>query len=132
MITNDPPLRCSFCGKSQKEVEKLIAGPNAFICNECTELSFDILLQENVALINTSHSHGKLLQTSIRLARQNTELMEEHDKIIDKLEKKIADWAAYEEETIGRMPNARRADKIMTILELLREEKKCRPPLRKG
>lgn len=33
---------CSFCGKSQHEVSKLIAGPNVFICNECIELCFDI------------------------------------------------------------------------------------------
>jgi len=31
-------LYCSFCGKSQKEVKRLIAGPTVFICNECTEL----------------------------------------------------------------------------------------------
>ena len=30
--------RCSFCGKSQAEVERLIAGPSAFICNECVTL----------------------------------------------------------------------------------------------
>ena len=30
-------LRCSFCGKSQNEVERIIAGPNVYICNECIE-----------------------------------------------------------------------------------------------
>lgn len=39
-------LHCSFCGKSQNEVKKLIAGPTAFICNECIELGMDILKQE--------------------------------------------------------------------------------------
>ena len=39
-------LHCSFCGKSQHEVKKLIAGPTAFICNECVELGMDILKQE--------------------------------------------------------------------------------------
>jgi ATP-dependent Clp protease ATP-binding subunit ClpX len=39
-------LHCSFCGKSQHEVKKLIAGPTAFICNECIELGMDILKQE--------------------------------------------------------------------------------------
>ena len=37
---------CSFCGKSQTEVEKLIAGPEVYICNECTELCGDILADE--------------------------------------------------------------------------------------
>ena len=36
-------LYCSFCGKSQHEVRKLIAGPTVFICDECVELSKDIL-----------------------------------------------------------------------------------------
>ena len=39
-------LRCSFCGKSQQEVKKLVAGPHAFICNECIELCLDILVVE--------------------------------------------------------------------------------------
>ncbi len=40
-------LYCSFCGKSQHEVRKLIAGPNVFICNECVELCMDIIRQES-------------------------------------------------------------------------------------
>ena len=39
----DEPLRCSFCHKSCHEVPKLIAGPAAFICNECVELCVQIL-----------------------------------------------------------------------------------------
>jgi len=40
-------LYCSFCGKSQHEVRKLIAGPNVFICNECVELCADIIKEED-------------------------------------------------------------------------------------
>ncbi len=40
-------LYCSFCGKSQHEVRKLIAGPNVFICNECVELCEDIIREED-------------------------------------------------------------------------------------
>lgn len=39
-------LYCSFCGKSQHEVKKLIAGPTVFICNECVELCTDIIREE--------------------------------------------------------------------------------------
>ncbi len=35
-------LYCSFCGKSQHEVRRLVAGPSVFICNECIDLSKDI------------------------------------------------------------------------------------------
>lgn len=43
---NGTMLRCSFCGKSQYEVSKLIAGPTVFICDECIELCNDILKEE--------------------------------------------------------------------------------------
>ncbi|MDO5037442.1 MAG: ATP-dependent Clp protease ATP-binding subunit ClpX [Tissierellia bacterium] len=39
-------LRCSFCGKSQNQVDRLIAGPNVYICNECIDLCQDILEEE--------------------------------------------------------------------------------------
>jgi ClpX C4-type zinc finger len=41
------PLLCTFCGKSQHEVRKLIAGPTVFICDECVELCMDIIGEEN-------------------------------------------------------------------------------------
>ncbi len=40
-------LYCSFCGKSQHEVRKLVAGPTVFICDECVELCMDIIGEEN-------------------------------------------------------------------------------------
>src|SRR5258706_12505000 len=40
-------LYCSFCGKSQHEVRKLIAGPTVFICDECVELCMEIIREEN-------------------------------------------------------------------------------------
>ena len=40
-------LHCTFCGKSQHEVRKLIAGPTVFICDECVELCMDIIGEEN-------------------------------------------------------------------------------------
>jgi ATP-dependent Clp protease ATP-binding subunit ClpX len=42
-------LRCSFCGKSQDEVKRLIAGPAAYICDECIDLCNDIILEEGAA-----------------------------------------------------------------------------------
>ena len=41
-----PPALCSFCGKSQDEVRKLIAGPTVYICDECIDLCNDIIAQE--------------------------------------------------------------------------------------
>ena len=48
------PLYCSFCGKSQHEVRKLIAGPTVFICNECVELCLDIIGEENKSSLTKS------------------------------------------------------------------------------
>ncbi len=45
--TDKESLFCSFCGKSQKEVKKLIAGPTVFVCDECVELCMDIIKEDN-------------------------------------------------------------------------------------
>ena len=45
--SNKNILYCSFCGKSQHEVKKLIAGPTVFICDECVELCMDIIKEES-------------------------------------------------------------------------------------
>lgn len=46
MSENKNPLVCSFCGKTQKEVKKLIAGPGVYICDECIDLCNDIIVEE--------------------------------------------------------------------------------------
>ena len=49
-------LYCSFCGKSQHEVKKLIAGPTVFICDECVELCMDIIKEENKSHVLKTNS----------------------------------------------------------------------------
>ena len=44
--TNDVKVYCSFCGKSQDEVKKIIAGNGVYICNECVALSQEIIREE--------------------------------------------------------------------------------------
>jgi ATP-dependent Clp protease ATP-binding subunit ClpX len=55
--TSDPKntLYCSFCGKSQHEVRKLIAGPTVFICDECVELCMDIIREETKTSLVKTH-----------------------------------------------------------------------------
>ena len=45
---NDGKIRCSFCGKTQDQVERLISGPNngVFICNECIDICAEIIDEE--------------------------------------------------------------------------------------
>ena len=52
---NKSTLFCSFCGKSQHEVKKLIAGPTVFICDECVELCMDIIREEHKGAVNKHH-----------------------------------------------------------------------------
>lgn len=49
-------LSCNFCGKSQKEVKKLIAGPNVYICDECIDLCNDIVDEDKMAVQNSNKS----------------------------------------------------------------------------
>ncbi|MEM7618242.1 MAG: ATP-dependent Clp protease ATP-binding subunit ClpX [Pseudomonadota bacterium] len=51
-------LYCSFCGKSQHEVRKLIAGPNVFVCNECVELCMDIIREEDKSQLVRGDDEG--------------------------------------------------------------------------
>lgn len=44
--TAEPPISCSFCGKSQDEVRKIVAGPRVYICDECVDLCNDIIAEE--------------------------------------------------------------------------------------
>ncbi|MEE8482390.1 MAG: ClpX C4-type zinc finger protein, partial [Acidiferrobacterales bacterium] len=52
-------LYCSFCGKSQHEVRKLIAGPSVFVCDECVELCNDIIREEVQEETNAAQSRNK-------------------------------------------------------------------------
>lgn len=49
-------LRCSFCGKSQNEVKKLIAGPNVYICNECIDICLEIINDDENAETATARN----------------------------------------------------------------------------
>ncbi len=50
-------LRCSFCNKSQREVRKLIAGPNVYICDECVDICLDIIAEDRAREARESRRH---------------------------------------------------------------------------
>lgn len=58
--TSEKTLYCSFCGKSQHEVKKLIAGPSVFVCDECIELCNEIIRDELPASTETTEGRGSL------------------------------------------------------------------------
>jgi ATP-dependent Clp protease ATP-binding subunit ClpX len=61
-------LYCSFCGKNQHEVRKLIAGPTVFICDECVELCKDIIGEENKSSLVKSRDGIPTPKTSARFS----------------------------------------------------------------
>ena len=53
-------LKCAFCGKAQEQVKKLIAGPNVYICNECVDLCYDMLAEEDIGYAGDMDDEFKL------------------------------------------------------------------------
>jgi len=60
----DNELKCSFCGKNQDGVKKLIAGPNVFICDECIQLCNEIIAEEAIAAPSEGNKNKELLKPS--------------------------------------------------------------------
>ncbi len=67
MAAEKNTLHCSFCGKSQHEVKKLIAGQTVFICDECTILCLDILVEENFQSVEGLSREEQVLRREKRV-----------------------------------------------------------------
>src|SRR5437660_779579 len=83
-------LYCSFCGKSQHEVRKLIAGPSVFICDECIDLCNDIIREE----ASTDTSTGKAAKSDLPSPHEICEILDQY--VIGQVQaKKILSVAVY-------------------------------------
>ena len=82
-------LYCSFCGKSQHEVRKLIAGPSVFICDECIELCNDIIREETGA-----DKSGKATKSELPTPKEICDILNEY-VIGQDLAKRILSVAVY-------------------------------------
>ena len=87
--TGEKLLYCSFCGKSQHEVRKLIAGPSVFICDECIELCNDIIREET-----SPDKTGKAAKSDLPTPREICDILDEY-VIGQQLAKRILSVAVY-------------------------------------
>jgi tRNA A-37 threonylcarbamoyl transferase component Bud32 len=89
-------LYCSFCGKSQHEVKKLIAGPTVLICDECSDLCFDMIGEESETGDRVNRIN-ELCETTIKLANpaltvaERIELQDQADKLAQSLRSRRRD-----------------------------------------
>jgi len=86
---SDKLLHCSFCGKSQYEVRKLIAGPSVFVCDECIELCNDIVREET-----QDEEDTKKLKTGLPTPQKILEILDQY-VIGQELAKRILSVAVY-------------------------------------
>ncbi len=94
-------LYCSFCGKSQQEVRKLIAGPSVFVCDECIELCNDIIREE------AQERSSKLAQSDLPVPKEIREILDQY-VIGQSAAKKILSVAVYNH--YKRLKNLSRKD----------------------
>jgi ATP-dependent Clp protease ATP-binding subunit ClpX len=97
-------LYCSFCGKSQHEVRKLIAGPSVFICDECIELCNDIIREESHA-----ETAGKGIKSDLPVPHEIRESLDQY-VIGQDIAKKILSVAVYNH--YKRLKTAQKKDDV--------------------
>ena len=95
----DKPLYCSFCGKSQHEVKKLIAGPSVFICDECIDLCADIVQDE-------VEEAARVAREGLPTPREIRDTLDEY-VIGQEAAKKILAVAVYNHYKSLRLPSAK-------------------------
>ena len=93
-------LHCSFCGKSQHEVRKLIAGPTVFVCDECVELCEDIITD-----MAGDHQDGDIYRLSIS-KRQLEMLSEKHVTLGNILGRELSAAKSLSEIPLSEILNA--------------------------
>ncbi|MGK7918533.1 MAG: ATP-dependent protease ATP-binding subunit ClpX [Trichodesmium sp.] len=106
MSRYDSHLKCSFCGKSQDQVRKLIAGPGVYICDECVELCNEILEEEFFDTSKNTTSRG-LIESQL----ENTKHSTKQKKTLEKVPKPTEIKQYLDDHVIGQ----HQAKKILSV-----------------
>jgi hypothetical protein len=98
-------LYCSFCGKNQHEVNKLVAGPAVFICDACIDLCRDIIDEELLRLIEGNEASARLMSTDRLLHYvEHATLVEQRNRLVlQRIERMLAlrnSAAAVDDDTL--------------------------------
>ena len=95
-------LFCSFCGKNQNEVRRLIAGPSVYICDECVDLCNDIISEESLAVESESTAEKLPVPTEIKSILDEYVIGQERAKRI----LSVAVYNHYKRLQVSEQPNA--------------------------
>ncbi len=95
-------LFCSFCGKNQNEVRRLIAGPSVYICDECVDLCNDIISEESLAVESESTAEKLPVPTEIKTSLDEYVIGQERAKRI----LSVAVYNHYKRLQVSEQPNA--------------------------
>jgi hypothetical protein len=112
-------LCCSFCGKSQKEVRKLIAGPTVYICDECIGLCNDIVAEE-IERQEAKREKAEPREVSTPQSPDRDRLLGISDGLRHVADAMRRDWIVEDQESVSVIRGM--ADRIAAFAEEIHEE----------
>ena len=89
----DNVMRCSFCGKTRDDVERLIAGPGVFICNECVDLCAQVISEQSSFPSLDGKSDDELLADMARLDKSRGQVEAAVQDRAQRLRSRSVTWA---------------------------------------
>jgi ClpX C4-type zinc finger/Glyoxalase superfamily protein len=143
-LQNLPPqekiLYCSFCGKSQDDVKKLVAGPAVYICDECIDLCTDVVDEQLLRLVEGDEAAARTMSTDrlLHYMEHAKRLAQRHRQALHRIERILAlreNAPAIDDDTLQSPSSAqlkkRSSDELRTMLKYSQDQlNRCERALR--